>query len=321
MSRYAEQQQKLDKIANELSNDIWDDGFGGVSDGPTTRSRNDAQDFGGLVREEKYSLRPKDFTNSDFEELARRDPAFKAKLDEQRMDEITNQFKAKHPDYLPTEKNYAAVCKYIRSAQLKDPGMDVDDVIAEAYAANLWTVDNLAEVFKYLKARGRVDLPAEQPKELTNEERLIVTAKVRNGDPAGAITAYLKFSLPSRDVEHMSMERFSTEYPELVSRCVWNVFRIMHPELPNEDFRNFAGSLKHVALPTISLLEQTLYLRKEDKFLSRNTTPAPAPASPSPEPDEPRQLTEDEIRSLSPEELDNLIAKERKETVRRIYGI
>jgi hypothetical protein len=323
MSSYAEQQHELNRIAEELTrnNDLWKrDDFGGVATGPTTRPRRDDMDFGGLIREERFSLKPADFNAEDFEELGRRDPAFKKKLDDQKIKDTAAAFMAANPSYVRSDENFDEMLKYLRRHVLKNPMLDLDEVEDAVFAADAWTVETLTSAFKYLKAKGRLEVPVEQPKELSNEERLRVTVKIREGKPEDAIMSYLRSSLPGRDVSRMSFEAFASEYPQLLRKIVWTVFREMHPEMDASAFQAFYDDLKGKALPTIQMLESVLYQRKEDRFLSRSG-PAPVPASPSPEPEEPRQLTEDEIRSLSPQELDALIAKERKETIRRLYQL
>lgn len=323
-STYEQQQKRFDEIAEQTAsdlNELWKQGdFGGIS-ATTLSGPRDTRDFGGLVREQRISLRPADFTDTDFEELARRDPNFKAKLDEQRMDAVTDGFRKANPLYLSTKANYETMLKHIRSAQLQDVHMDLDDVMPEAYARGYWKVENLSSVFRHLKAKGRLELPAEQAKELTSEEKLIVTAKVRAGNPGAAIMAYLRFSLPNRDVGNLSIENFAVEYPELMHKVVWNVFEAMHPEISSDEFKSFAQDLRHVRLPTVAVLEQALQMQKEDRFLSRNAQPHPMPGPPSSSP-EPvsRAMTEDEIRDLSDEELNKLIAQEKKAAIKRTYS-
>jgi hypothetical protein len=326
-TKYQQQQEQLNKISDELTaenaNKLWADDFGGVTtDKQTPRTQHDAfPDLisTGLAAGTSNAELLRD--QSVIAELERRDPKFKRQQDEKRMDQATNRFKASNPDYVPNAKNYDAVCKYIRNVQLKNPGMDLEDVIEEAYQKGFWTVDNLSTVFQILKAKGRLDLPAEQPKELTTEELLVVTAKVRSGNPGAAVAAYLKFALPEHAADSYSIEDFATGYPNLLHECVWKIFELLNPQLTAAEFKDFYKSMRHVQLPNVAVLSAALQLRTEERLLGVSnpavTNPTPAPP---PEPEGPRELTEAEMRRLPPEELERLIVEQRQAYRAALYS-
>lgn len=174
-----ESQQKLAANYRTPSTDAerWADVFGGIDDPLKGKRQADIE------------LDPE-----IYEELARRDPAFKRQLDDQKIEAITLEFTESNPDYLSTEANYDKVVRYIRKHQLKDPGVPLDDIVSVAYANNLWTVRNLTVVFKTLVREGVMEMPKGKTKPLSKDEGLDVLAMVRQGDVEGAILQFITYA-------------------------------------------------------------------------------------------------------------------------------
>jgi hypothetical protein len=324
-----QQQAELNKLSETLSKEtaaLWRDDFGAIDTtgwteeeklraGYTSRPRP-SHDFGGLVREEKHVVKPSAFTDADFAELAKRDPKFAEKWNEEQKARVTATFTQRNPDYIPTAKNYNAMCKYIRNNQLQDPMLDIDDVVDVAFEAGFWTVQNLETIFAELRRRGHLELPPQQAKALTKDEKIAVTATVRTGNLEAAIERYLSFALPG--VSITSLEQLGREYPKLAHEISWFVFRESRPEISPDEFASFYASMRHIKLPTVATLATAWQTRYEQALLGGQRTITPA--APAPEPDT-RELTEAELRDLPTEEIDKLITEQRKAYRRKIYNL
>ena len=325
MSKYTEQQKEFDKIAAEINDmNSWNDGFGGIGDAPNRIEHRDSFPdliLTGLPAGVSNKQLLSDITIQD--ELARRDPKFKRKLDAQRIRDTAQAWMTATPLYVRCDENLDAILNYFRKNILKDPSLDGDEIEEAAYNAGQWTTDRLSEAFEYLKQRGKLQMPRDTYKELSEDEQIAVIAMVRRGQPGEAINAYLQLSLPNSNILHLPVEAVATEYPTLMLRCVWFIFRQLHPELSADEFKAFQRSMKHVTLPTIALLNQTLQQRNEEKLLGARgqiqSGPAPVPAPPS-ELQPPREMTEAEIRRLPPEELEQLITEQRQAYRRAMYA-
>ncbi len=263
----------------------WSDGWGSVDDPLKGKRQADI-----------------DLDPSIYEELARRDPEFKRKLDDSKIEEITIQFAKANPDYVPTEANYNKVIRYIRKNQLKDPGVPLHDVLSTAYLAGFWTVRNLTAVFKTLMLQGAMDVREGKSRPLSKAEQLAVIADVRAGDLLAATENYLLHSyngnLPRG---YTSVRAFLAAHPALASDASWFIWSTFHAgEFSVEEITEFKKHMRTVQLPTFQTLEQAF-----PKWQANRTAVAlERPAEPEPAPRDPN--------SLSAAELDEAIAAARK---------
>jgi hypothetical protein len=284
---------------------------------PKTTDESWEDEWGGVIRPNK------NMTVSDIEadeetlnELARRDPKFRAKLDDVRMEEVVDAFKKANPDYIASERNYEVIVRYIRDRQLKDSNCPLDDVDDVAYAEGLWTVANLSAVFKYLAAKGKLEMPAGKPKELSREEKLSVIANIRQGDPQAAVVNFITYSFAGRPPrEFSSAHDFMTAYPDLTSKAVWFVFEQIHAgELSIQELADFKKAMSRHALPTVPFLQDALIRWHATANLRSPAAPEQAVKDdPAPEP------TQRELESLSDAEIDARIIEQQKEWRRSQY--
>jgi hypothetical protein len=301
---------KIETTADQINAEtlaLWTAGdLGGL----TTNQRSPrpaSREFGGIVDDRKGSSLG-DFTDEDFEELARRDPQFRAKLAEQKQDDITNAFLKRNPEYLPNQNNYEEICKYIRSNQLRDPLLDLDDVLEKAFEAGFWTIGNLESIVEKLTRQGKLEQPKGKAKTLSSEEKVLVLALVRQGDTAGALARYLSYALPNHTI--INYDDLARDYPQLVHAAVWFVWRSAHPEIPEAEFSAFFEEMRQHHLPTISMLDGSYQVHREEKYF--------APATQHNQPmdravQKDRDISLEEARELGDDELNKLITRARME--------
>jgi hypothetical protein len=275
---------------------------------PITDSERWADQFGGIDQAaEKAKVKDSDFSEQDLEQLALRDPEFKRKWEEMKMDEVTAAFKKANPNYIANAKNYSEIIGHIKRHQLSDAETDMDDVIEAAFHEGHWTEENLTGTFKVLARQGRMQMPAGKIKTLTKEEQLRVISFVRHNDLQGAIVEFLTLSYGGVFPEgYRTVGELLVAQPDLSARASWFVWEHAtagHFNSPNE-FRAFKRANAHLPLPTFEVLEIAYLNWKERGQNQQQTQPQQTQPQPAPVPVDLNKLTD--------AELDAVIAEERK---------
>lgn len=286
---------------------------------PKTTDESWEDEWGGVIRPNKnMTVADIETDEETLNELARRDSKFRAKLDDVRMEETVDAFKKANPDYVVSEKNYETIIKYIRDRQLQDMNCPLEDADDAAYAAGLWTVENLTQVFKYLASKGRLEMPKGKAKELSREDMLAVIANIRQHDPQAAVINYINRSFGGRfPKEYSEVSDFLSAYPDLTSKAVWFVFDQLHAgELTVEELAAFKESMQRYALPTVRFLETALPKWQA----AENVRTVFAPEQPVKDEPAPQPKTQKDLESLSDAEIDALIIEEQKEWRRNQYA-
>jgi hypothetical protein len=114
---------------------------------------------------------------------------------------VAVEFKRRNPDYLPTDDNFRAMVQ-----TLAFNGLPValqngtpEEVTQELIAAGLWTVPNLEAVYRALDGQGLLDVPAGEPRNLSERERLRVARLAQAGRVDEAIGEYLRCALDGEE--------------------------------------------------------------------------------------------------------------------------
>ncbi len=116
---------------------------------------------------------------------------------DRRAEEVVQAFKRECPDYLPTDENFRSMVTTLAynalpdSEQHADPDTLVDRLIERGY----WTVDNLTRVYQALNREALLDIPAGEPRNLTDRERLRVSRMAQAGQVESAVGEFLRCSL------------------------------------------------------------------------------------------------------------------------------
>jgi hypothetical protein len=311
------QQAEFDSIAAELekNQNFWhDEGAFTQTPKDVTEDVSFDDEWGGVYRPTKgvapdYDELLKD--ESVVQELCKKDPAFKARHDEEQRNRVVSQFRAAEPDYLPTPKNYKAMCSYIRRNVLKDTAehVDLEDVFETAYAKGVFTVPLLQKAYSNLSIAGHLEMPAGKPKELSAADKIAVLAKVRAANPEGAIIEYYIRSFDGKAPrEFHSHEDIWVSYPELLTAASWFIFEAMHShELAADELRAFKQSMKRHKLPTVRMLESAL----QSWLLNPTTAPKETKEA------APKELTQKEIENMTDEEINQRIVEAQREYQRQ----
>jgi len=133
------------------------------------------------------------------------DPNFREEVRERKGETVAAAFKRQCPGYLPTDANYRAIATTLAYNTLSpaEQSGSIDEVVADLIDGNYWTVPNLEACFNALSREGWLDVPAGEPRNLSERERLRVARLAQAGRPDEAIAEFLRCSL---DGEEPTME-------------------------------------------------------------------------------------------------------------------
>lgn len=116
---------------------------------------------------------------------------------DQRAEKVVLEFKRANPEYLPTQANYEAITATLSFNALpeSDQHGDSDDIVDRLIAGGYWTIGNLEACYRELNRQGLLDVPAGEPRNLSERERLRVSRMAQAGRIEEAIGEYLRCSL------------------------------------------------------------------------------------------------------------------------------
>jgi hypothetical protein len=152
------------------------------------------------------------------------DPGYLREVRERKGETVAQQFKRACPGYLPTNANLDSMVEVMAFNHLptSQQGGDVEELIDRLVAVGAWTVQNLTGCYRALDEQGLLQIPAGQPRNLTDTERLRVTRLAQLGHADQAISEYLQCAL---DGEEPTIELINDpDYRQVCDDAVWAVF-------------------------------------------------------------------------------------------------
>lgn len=258
---------------------------------------------------ERSKITDNDFTEADLEQLAKKDPnGFGVQWRENKMEQVTNEFKRANPTYLPVERNYDAMLGHIKKWQLQDEGLPEDDVMESAFDKGYWTAENLSGIFKILANKGQLQMPKGQPKPLTRDEQLDCLILVRQGNYRDAITQYIAFAfggvIPQ---EHTDYRQFMKDHPALAQQALEFTFFHAKATISPTEWKAFKQA-KLVGCPMLNwdIITANWDEWKESNQFARYTAKTEtAKPKPSPTPIDPNKLSDADLDAAIVEERKN----------------
>jgi hypothetical protein len=259
----------------------------------------------------KFNGDASEVTHEDIEELSRRDPAFKVRLDNAKMEEITLEFTRGNRAYVSNASNFNKMLRQMGKKYLDVPNLDnMSDGIEQLYKAGHWNVADLNETFRVLTKAGQLEVEYGTYKELTKAEKLSVIADVRACDFVGALGKYLKYSFDGCEPSTTDGRSFSAEHSELVTKAVWFVWSEARAgALTSSELTEFKKHMGKHQIITIKLLEDA-YPHWQAAASTRQSISEPEVVQSEPE------LTREQLEKLTPEELDARIREEQRAYLR-----
>jgi hypothetical protein len=152
------------------------------------------------------------------------DPGYLREVRERKGETVAQQFKRTCPGYLPTNANLDSMVEVMAFNHLPTSQQDADTegLIDRLVSVGAWTVANLTGCYRALDEQGLLQIPAGQPRNLTDAERLRVTRLAQLGHADQAISEYLQCAL---DGEEPTLELINDpDYRQVCDDAVWAVF-------------------------------------------------------------------------------------------------
>lgn len=188
------------------------------------------------------------------DEALKRDPKAFREFADLETERIALAFRKSCPAYLSTEKNHAAMLRYLCERFLDGVDHESEEVIQTLYMGGWWHEANLKEAFETLQRRGALDVAEGQVKQLSREELLNVIADLRSRGPEYAIASFLKSALGKRTID---VRKIMVTHADLVKKAVTTVwYHQKAGSITADQFRNFATRrLSAIQLPTLEQIE------------------------------------------------------------------
>jgi hypothetical protein len=155
-----------------------------------------------------------------------------------------------------------------------------DDLIS----ADLWTAPNLKSCYQALHEQGLLDVPAGEPRNLSESERLRVARLAQSGRPDQAIGFYLECALPD---EEPTLEVLNNpDYRQVCDSAVWCVWEtVTHdytPTAAREAFLRRHCGHRPITLPLLNAAWDALKQREagfeRSEILSQIQQETPPPS-------------------------------------------
>ncbi len=185
------------------------------------------------------------------------DPGYLREVRERKGETVAQQFKRACPGYLPTNANLDSMVEVMAFNHLPTSQQDADteQLIDRLVSVGAWTVANLTGCYRALDEQGLLQIPAGQPRNLTDAERLRVTRLAQLGHADQAISEYLQCAL---DGEEPTIELINDpDYRQVCDDAVWAVF---------EDSQNdyYATPERRASLAERAIIEPVIFSRLVD---------------------------------------------------------
>ena len=268
------------RIMEEETKKFLDEGFGQLDlssypdlEKPVTDTF-ESEDKHGLNRVDTSGLgganRLKDLVrNPDaaaLSELARENPDLAEKLQSDNADLIARQFRMRNADFVNSAFNQDQILRYLLEKHVRQDLKDFNrqkDAIMALMSVNAWTVAELETAYQELLRRGELAVLANQPRNLTDTEKLHVEQMAANGLILEALVEYVKARVGEDVADQVTFNlidpaAFASDPANrpIFEESAWFVWQAARPEFSPTPER-IARMKEHIAgrFVTIALLD------------------------------------------------------------------
>jgi hypothetical protein len=222
---------------------------------------------------------------------------------------IVAEFRRRNPAYLQTNLNRRRLVGVMAYNFLgRDEIECIDDAVDELVAADHWTVANLESAYMALLAEGLLVEPSNQPRQLTDAQRLRCAQLAANGAVLDAMVEYIKHRLSQDACDEVAfMLSEPSEFTidpairPILEEAVWFGFEnSRHDYSPTPERRTF---LRHYVAGRFLTLELLNAAWKACQEFERDALRSGILGQVQPAGDQAQQV---DLDSLSDEEVNNL---------------
>lgn len=127
-------------------------------------------------------------------QLAKEDPQLAAQLQSDTATRVSQEFRRRHPEYIASEFNFDQILRFLLPKIGRDLRSfnDSEEAVMVLMSANLWTLPEIEGAYQQLLRDGELEVPANQPRNLSAAEKIRIEQIVASGDLLGGIIEYVK---------------------------------------------------------------------------------------------------------------------------------